>query len=319
MALERGYCDCKRRTTHKNAEGKYFCIICEQQTLLKMGIEDKFKDDAKGRQKTITTLLDKSNLTLQEIKSLLTSQKPKIYIPVEVNKTKICYGVISDTHIGHKCYDSKLMDRAALEFKKRKVDFIIHGGDILEGHYESKRAGSVFELEHIGGDEQVKRAIKELKKIDTKTPIYAVVGNHEHNTFGKMSGFDIGERLAENLPNFTNLGTQHGYVDLPFGKQIQIIHPDGGTAYALSYKVQKIAESLESGKKPNILHVGHFHKAEYLFYRNIHIIQNGCFESQTPFMKNNHISAHKGFWIVTADISKNGVERIVPEFFPCYE
>ena len=77
-----------------------------------------------------------------------------------------------------------------------------------------------------------------------------------------------------------------------------MLHPDGGSSYAISYKSQKIVESLEGGVKPEVLHIGHFHKAEYLFYRNIHVFQNGCLQSQSKFMKGKHLSAHRGFWII---------------------
>jgi len=307
---ERGKCSkCLKRTRHKSNEGLWLCLNCD------MGLEDKLTD----RQERILSLLDKSKLTNEEIKAVLTSRKVPTYNSVSIDKTKITYAVISDTHIGHKCYDSELMDRAAKEINKRKVDFVIHGGDVLEGHYEAKRHGHIFELEHVGGDEQIKRAVKELGKINKDIPIYAVVGNHENNTYGKAMGFDIGERLKEKLPNYKHLGVQHGEIDLPFGKKILVVHPDGGSSYAISYRSQKMAESLDGGKKPAILHIGHYHKSEYLFYRNIHIIQNGCFESQTPFMRNLSLSAHKGYWIISLEVSKNGIEKFAPEFFPKYD
>lgn len=261
-------------------------------------------------------ILQSADITEQELKDLLKGQRPEASRVYNLEGQDAIYGVISDSHIGHKCYDANLMDLAAEVFHKRKVEFVLHGGDICEGHYEAKRPGHVFEMEHIGGDEQVNRAIKELKKLEL--PIIAITGNHEHNTFYKQQGFDIGTRLAEQVPNFTYLGNAHGFVKMAFGHRIQLIHPDGGASYAISYKSQKIVESLESGSKPAVLHIGHFHKAEYLFYRGIHAIQNGCLESQTPFQKNNHLAAHRGFWVVSLTVGKEGVKRIVPEFYPAY-
>jgi hypothetical protein len=48
-------------------------------------------------------------------------------------------------------------------------------------------------------------------------------------------------------------------------------------------------------------------------------MQNGCLEHQTSFMKGRHLSAHMGYWVVTADVTKDGVKKIVPEFFPVYK
>jgi hypothetical protein len=44
---------------------------------------------------------------------------------------------------------------------------------------------------------------------------------------------------------------------------------------------------------------GHFHKAEFIpAYRNVAILQSGCFEWQTPFMQRIPTAAHVGGWTV---------------------
>lgn len=79
---------------------------------------------------------------------------------------------------------------------------------------------------------------------------------------------------------------------------MRLFHPGGGTAYALSYHPQKWAESLSGGEKPEIAGIGHYHKIEQLFYRNIHIFQTGTFEAQTPFMRRKKLAANLGAWIL---------------------
>ena len=87
-----------------------------------------------------------------------------------------------------------------------------------------------------------------------------------------------------------------------------------GSAYAISYKPQKMIEAMEADSKPNILAIGHYHKLEYLFYRNIHSFQTGCFQMQTPFTRGRGISVHLGGWIVTVEVDDNGyIQNIVPE------
>lgn len=273
-------------------------------------------------EKELLNTIKSKNLTDKEIKSIINNFNSNIQLSsnrsINIDKKTIKYGVISDTHIGSTYYDSNLLSEAIKTFKKEKVDFVIHGGDICEGHYEGKRHGSVFELTHIGGDNQINYAKSELEKITEFTPLYFITGNHENNTFYKLCGFEIGKILEEKLPNSKFLGNAEGIIDLPYKQSIMILHPDGGSSYALSYKPQKIVESLEGGKKPSILHISHFHKAEYLFYRNIHVIQDATLQSQTKFMKGNHISAHKGYFIISADISEKGILRIKPEFYPEY-
>jgi len=65
--------------------------------------------------------------------------------------------------------------------------------------------------------------------------------------------------------------------------------------------------------------VGHYHKQEYLFYRNIHCTQNGCVQHQTPFMRGRNLAAMQGFWIVELTVNDKGIARCKTEWFPCYD
>jgi hypothetical protein len=112
-------------------------------------------------------------------------------------------------------------------------------------------------------------------------------------------------------------------ADILIGPQentrIRLFHPGGGTAYAISYKPQKVVESFSGGDKPSVLFLGHFHKAGYFFTRNIHTFMAGCVEDQTVFMREKHIEAHRGYWKIDVETEKNGgIARICPEFTPFY-
>jgi hypothetical protein len=62
---------------------------------------------------------------------------------------------------------------------------------------------------------------------------------------------------------------------------------------------------LEGGTKPNLLGIGHFHKAEFLpSYRNIAVFQAGTFEKQTPFMARKGLAAHVGGWVISVTVGK---------------
>lgn len=267
-----------------------------------------------------STKLEKllEHYTETELEGLLNNIKktPQTGQRYSLGTKNVRYGLISDSHIGNTCFDVGLMDLAARVFKQRKVDFVIHAGDICDGFY-THRPGHAFELEHIGADEQADRAVEELSKIEQE--VFLITGNHTWNTFFKNAGMDIGRAIAERAKNVNYLGNAYGEIELANNVILRTIHPSGGTAYALSYKPQKIIEQIEGGKKPNVLHIGHFHKAEYLFYRNIHCFQAGCLEGQTQYMRDKGISAHKGFWVITLSTGKKGVHKIVPEFYPCYD
>jgi hypothetical protein len=79
-------------------------------------------------------------------------------------------------------------------------------------------------------------------------------------------------------------------------------------------------EAYFGGEKPNMLAVGHYHKAEYIFYRNVHCIQTGCFQAQTPWMAGKGIAAMVGGWIIEITVDDGGnIKRFTPTFFPFYK
>jgi DNA polymerase II small subunit/DNA polymerase delta subunit B len=55
-----------------------------------------------------------------------------------------------------------------------------------------------------------------------------------------------------------------------------------------------------------------------MYYRNVHSILTGTFQSQTDFMRGKHLSAHKGYYVIDLEVGKNGVSKISPTFFPSY-
>jgi len=61
---------------------------------------------------------------------------------------KIRIGAITDTHIGSVDFHEERLYQTFDEFKKAKVDFIVHAGDVLEGM--SNRLGHIYELTHLG-------------------------------------------------------------------------------------------------------------------------------------------------------------------------
>lgn len=228
--------------------------------------------------------------------------------------------IFGDTHIGNIAYDKELMKHLVKVANKEKVDFVVHGGDIVDGWYQN-RPLQLFELNAIGFDQQLKLSVDELSQINQ--PLYFITANHEKNTYMRGAGVELGDVLEARLKD---KGLEAHFLgnaeaDLILGKaKYKILHPDGGSAYAISYRPQKIAESFGGGEKPEIMSIHHFHKAEYLFYRNIHILQGATLENQTPFMRGKNISAHKGFWLIDMYTNnKGGIDKITPTFYPAYD
>lgn len=282
------------------------------------GDDDTTEEDLK-----ILKQIQKAGYSPNEIKQFIDGLHRKAShttTTYKIGKNHVRIGVSGDYHLGNKEYDPEFMKFYVRETKKQKVDFHINGGDIFDGWYQN-RPSSLFEQNAIGFDQQMKLAVQELSQLEA--PIYLITGNHSYNTFVRGAGVEAGPVLEDKLERVGveahYLGNAEGDLELKCGTNIKILHPDGGTAYALSYRPQKIIESLQGGEKPAVLFIAHYHKIEYLFYRNVHAFQTGTFCGQTKFMRGKSIPAHKGFWIIDIYTDSTGqVDKIVPQLFPAY-
>ena len=223
-------------------------------------------------------------------------------------------GAITDTHIGHLKFSKERLFQAFEEFRKEKVDFITHSGDVTEGM--SHRDGHIYELEALGYDQQKTLAINIFSQW-TDSPIYAIDGNHDR-WFIKSNGAMIVKDIATALPNFNFLGHDEGDISLKGMATLKLWHGEDGNSYALSYRVQKIIESFTGGEKPSLMLCGHTHKYVKLFERNVHAISVGCIEAQTSWMRGKKIAAHVGFSIFHVWVNKSGISKIRETWYPFY-
>lgn len=155
--------------------------------------------------------------------------------PYSIGGNHVKFLLFGDTHIGNIAYDKPLMKHAAKVARDEKVDFAAHTGDIFDGWYQN-RPSSIFEQNAVGFDNQMKMAVEELSQLDV--PLVYITGNHSYNTFVRGAGVEAGPYLEMKLKakgldaNF--LGNAEG--DIHVGKTlIRLLHPDGGTAYALCF------------------------------------------------------------------------------------
>jgi len=228
---------------------------------------------------------------------------------------RIRIGCLTDTHIGHKRSPRQRIEQAFEEFHKEKVDFITHSGDVTEGM--SHRPGQVYELDNIGYDSQKEEAIDIFSQW-TDTDIYAIDGNHDR-WYLKSNGALIVKDIAAAVENFHFLGHDEGDISLDGRATLKLWHGEDGSSYALSYRLQKIVESLSGGEKPNILVAGHVHKYAKIFERNVHCVSAGCIQGQTSWMRGKRLSAHVGFCILDAWIAEGGgISKFSDTFYPFY-
>jgi len=253
-----------------------------------------------------------------------TSDKKQIsvldYFPKTSKGIHVRHGLVSDTHMGNIYANKHLLHTLYDIFEKEGIETVYHCGDICDG--DRMYRGQEYELYAHGVDEQTRDVIKNYPKRKGIKTLF-ITGNHDLS-FYKRSGIDIGNIIAEKRPDMEYVGRETANILMGNKEKkirVKLMHPGKGTAYAISYHPQKITESFSGGNKPNVLYIGHYHKAEMLpCQRNVHVIQAGTTQRQTDFMQRNFLAAHQGGWIVDAYIDKNySVGRFQGEFFPFYE
>ncbi len=249
---------------------------------------------------------------IADAKTFVLEKSKKLNINFEGKSVKI--GVMTDTHIGHQKFFPERVYAAFEEFKKEKIDFWCHVGDVTEGM--SNRAGHIYELTHLGYDQQKKFAC-EIFGQWTDTPVYMIDGNHDR-WYIKSNGALIVKDIANRLDNYHFIGHDEGDIILNNNTTIRLWHGEDGNSYALSYRIQKILESLQGGDKPNIMFCGHTHKYVKLFERNVHAVSSGCIEDQTSWMRGKRIAANPGFGIYDITFDNTGVKKFGETFYPFY-
>ena len=233
---------------------------------------------------------------------------------VDFEGERIRFTLTGDFHLGSMFTNPEHVFMMYEESRKAGSEFIAVGGDVCEGM--SNRPGHIYELSHIGYDAQKSHAKAILGEWDRT--MYLIDGNHDR-WFIKSSGAHIVSDLCELLGDrFIYLGHDEGDISLKGKSTIKLWHGEDGNSYAISYRVQKIIESLTGGAKPGILSCHHVHKFNYIFERHIHAISPGCIQMQSKWMRGKRIAAHTGFVICDAWVNKQGIAKVNICWHPFY-
>lgn len=213
--------------------------------------------------------------------------------------TEIKFGVVGDTHFGSK----HLQLTALYDFYKKLayngIEKVYHCGDLVEGL--AMRPSQEDDLYVKDGKSMIDNFVDYYpwhKNITT----YCISGNHDASIY-KRYRWDAVKAICESRSDFEFLGKENAIINLTPKVTMELRHPWDGSAYAMTYKGQKIIESMYTDQRPDILLLGHYHKASYMHFKGVHCIQPGCFQSQTEESKNRGVIVDVGGWIVTAHIN----------------
>ena len=247
-------------------------------------------------------------------------RKYRLELPDKSNTIR--FGAVSCLHLG-SLYERQDSFREYVRFcEKVGIRTILVAGDILDGYGIYK--GQAFEQYAIGMDAQLK-VLKNKILSPSSIDFHFITGNHDES-FKKLIGVNIGEAIAAQHDNWHFLGESYGEITLVnkggASAKVIMVHPSGGTAYAISYHLQKHIEALSGGQKPDLWLEGHYHKAVWLpGYRNVDGFQLGTFQSQTPFMAGKGLAAMIGGWEieVTVNPRKHLTRTVKARFHSFYE
>jgi predicted phosphodiesterase len=211
---------------------------------------------------------------------------------------------MGDTHLGSKYERLDCLNRLYDRYQSDGIATVLHAGNWIEGEARF----NVFDLLVHGMDAQC-QYLADNYPVRSGMNTYAVAGDDHEGWYCQKTGVNIGEYAEGKMrkagrTDWHDLGYMESHVKLTnanTGKSavLALVHPGGGSAYALSYTMQKLVESYEGGEKPAVLIMGHYHKLMAANIRNVWCIQSGCFQDQTPFMRKKRLEAHVGGVIVS--------------------
>ena len=213
----------------------------------------------------------------------------------------IRFAAIGDTHLGSKYARLDCLEDFYDFIAANGIKIVLHGGNWIDGEAPFNR----HDLLVHGMDQQMQYLAKNYpRRAGVET--WAITGEDHEGWYSRREGVDVG-RYAERVmrdngrTDWRDMGFMENYIDLVHAgtgrsSKLLLMHPGGGSAYAVSYAPQKIVEGFDGGDKPSVLLLGHYHKSSYNLIRNVHTFQVGCFEDQTVFMRKQKIAAHLGGW-----------------------
>ena len=306
----------------KSAGGKVKLSLIE--------LANKFDYSPQRVENAITNLISKGyNLEYTLSNKLEISKDIPVQSPVIINTKDyfgddwLRFGIVADTHLVSKYERLDVLNALYDVFQKEGIKTVLHGGNWIDGEARFNK----YDIIVSGVENQIKYFIENYPKregIVTKI----ISGDDHEGWYVQREGLNIGKVMQDRArqagrKDLIDLGYMER--DLVFKKgngksTIRVMHAGGGTTYAISYTSQKYVESLQGGEKPAFAIVGHFHKYDHSYLREVNIVQPGATQDQTPFMRKKRIQSMVGGCIIEIKQDNRGVFiRNRVEWMPFYD
>jgi hypothetical protein len=234
------------------------------------------------------------------------------------------FGFTTDNHLCNRNSRLDVLKAAYDHFECEGITVAYNAGNWIDGE---ARFNKTELLTAPGMDHQLDYFIDNFPQRDGIETHYIAGDDHE-GWYQQREGIEVGKYLqmrAEDggRTDLKYLGYGEADVKLSFGSGsavMRVVHPGGGSAYAISYTDQKRVESYQGGEKPQIELVGHYHKFNHGYPREVHTVQGGCTCDQSLFMRKKRLQAHVGYSIIKIKQNDEGiVTRFSVEWFPFFD
>lgn len=234
------------------------------------------------------------------------------------------FGFVTDNHLCNKHSRLDVLRAAYEHFAANGIDKVYNAGNWIDGEHRFNKGELVTAP---GMDHQLEYFIENYPQKPGITTFYIAGDDHE-GWYQQREGIEIGRYAQLKAETAGRHDLQYlGYAECDVALKcgsgtaiMRVVHPGGGSAYAISYTDQKLVESYQGGEKPHVLLVGHYHKFNVGYPREVHTVQGGCTTDQSLFMRKKRLQAHVGFSVIRIRQRADGaIDRFATEWFPFYD
>ncbi len=216
---------------------------------------------------------------------------------------RIKFGLSSDKHYCSKYCREEVIADLYQWFADEGVSAVLDSGNYIEGESRFNR----YDITHHGFEAQTQHIVATLPQ-HPGLITYAVSGNDHEGWYSQREGIDVGRYVEDAFrhagrEDWVNIGYMESYIDVlnpatDAVSRLLVMHPGGGSSYAVSYAPQKICEAFTGGDKPAVVFIGHYHKLSVNLLRGVWAIQVGCAQDQTPWARQKKLDPHVGGIVV---------------------
>ena len=130
-----------------------------------------------------------------------------------------------------------------------------------------------------------------------------------------LTGFEHRGKTIEGRSDLNYLGQMGTQVLMPQEIVMDLLHPDGGSVYAKSYKVQKRSEAMNRETRPDLSISGHYHDFCHLWIDGTAFIAMPGVQDATEFFRRRGFSRQVGFCLLYYKIEKGKLVYAMPKLY----